>query len=162
MAGPVTYREENGIAWIAMDDGKANVVNPVFVEALDEALGKAEAANVRAVVLMGRPGYFSGGLDLKTLPLLPPAELQEALLRVFEVTMRLAAFPRPVVGLATGHTLAAGAVLLIATDWKIGCRGAFRFGLHEVNSSVHKCPLCELTGHRKARTLFQYTFQDLS
>jgi enoyl-CoA hydratase len=42
-------------------------------------------------------------------------------------------FPRPVVAAATGHALAAGAILLLASDSRIGARGDFKIGLNEVS-----------------------------
>jgi len=40
--------------------------------------------------------------------------------------------PRPLVAACTGHALAAGALLLLASDLRIGARGPFRIGLNEV------------------------------
>ena len=47
--------------------------------------------------------------------------------------LRLYGFPRPVVVACTGHALAAGAVLLLATDLRIGTSGDFKIGLNEVS-----------------------------
>jgi len=40
--------------------------------------------------------------------------------------------PQPVVVACTGHALAAGALLLLASDTRIGTAGAFKIGLNEV------------------------------
>src|SRR5262249_52732794 len=40
--------------------------------------------------------------------------------------------PRPVVAACTGHALAAGAILLLVADQRIGALGDFKIGLNEV------------------------------
>lgn len=83
------------------------------------------------VVLAGRPGVFSGGFDLKILG----AGGQEALdmLRSgFVLLHRLASFPRPIVVACTGHGLALGSFILLATDYRIGTAGNFKIGANEV------------------------------
>lgn len=132
MGERVTYEDRDGIVWIHMDDGKANVVNAAMLAELSEAFAKAEHESARAVVLAGRLGFFSAGLDLKTLPLLPPEELRQVVLDFGEMALRLVRFPRPVIALSCGHALAAGAVLMLACDWRVGCAGSFRYGLNEV------------------------------
>lgn len=46
---------------------------------------------------------------------------------------RLLMEPRPVVAACTGHALAAGALLLLACDHRIGADGDWRIGLNEVS-----------------------------
>jgi enoyl-CoA hydratase len=41
-------------------------------------------------------------------------------------------FPTPVVAACTGHALAAGALMLLAADVRIGAEGPFKVGLNEV------------------------------
>jgi enoyl-CoA hydratase len=47
--------------------------------------------------------------------------------------LRLYGFPLPVVVGCTGHALAAGAILLLASDCRIGAEGDFKIGLNEVS-----------------------------
>jgi enoyl-CoA hydratase len=148
MTDRVTYENKDGIGWIHMDDGKVNAVNGPLLDQLNTALDQAEGDEVSAVVLAGRLGYFSAGLDLKTLPTLEPAELRRVLLLFGTTTIRLASFPRPIVALSAGHTLAAGAVLLLCADYKIGCEGPFHYGLNEVTISIAMPTMvCELARH---------------
>lgn len=128
---PVSVLLENGIARIALDDGKANAINPRLLSGISAALDRAEQEQASGVVLHGRSGCLSGGLDLKTLPALPPEALREALSHFTEVMLRIFTFPRPVVVAATGHAIAGGAVLALAGDERFGADGAFRVGLNE-------------------------------
>lgn len=121
---------ENGIAHLNFDDGKANVLNAASLTALESALDEAKAG--KAVVFSGRPGTFSGGLDLKTLPTLPKGEFQSTLTQFSRFCHTLLTFPRPVVAAVTGHAIAGGTVLLLCCDHRIGEAGEFKIGLSEV------------------------------
>lgn len=127
------HSERRGrVALLRMDDGKANAIQGEFLEQLSAALDAFEADDgVRAVALAGRPGYFSAGLDLKTLPLLPRDEFRRVVLEYGRLMLRLHGFPKPVVGVVTGHALAGGCVLLLGCDHRIGAAGPFKIGLHE-------------------------------
>jgi enoyl-CoA hydratase len=123
---------EDAVARITLDDGKANVMSVPFFERLTEALDNAERDNARLVVFAGRPGMFSGGLDLKLMPTLSAAELG-TLSREFARTMlRIYTFPAPTVAALTGHAIAGGAIMALACDTRIGADGPFRFQVNEV------------------------------
>jgi enoyl-CoA hydratase len=113
-----------------MDDGKVNAVNDGLLDELEPALEQAQAQS-QAVVLSGRDGVFSGGFDLGVLGGGGPraAALVERGGRLAE---RLYTSPVPVVAACTGHAVALGAVLLLATDVRVGARGAYSVGLNEV------------------------------
>jgi enoyl-CoA hydratase len=127
----VTYEAQpDGVALITMDDGKVNAVGLPLLAAVDDALDRAEAEG-RAIVLMGRPRTFSAGFDMATMT----GGLEgarELLVAGAHLLMRLYGFPRPVVAACTGHALAAGALLLLACDTRVGARGPFKIGLNEV------------------------------
>lgn len=125
----VTWDIQDDIATIVMDDGKANAMNAPFLEALIHALQQTRTA--QAVVISGRSGFFSGGLDLKTLPGLSPDQFQ-ATIDTFERLIRLVLeYPVPTVAAVAGHALAGGAVLLLACDQAIAGSGAYKIGLNE-------------------------------
>ena len=67
MSGPVTYRRDESIAVITMDDGKVNALGPTMQQALNEALDNADRDDVGAVVIAGNHRVFSAGFDLKIL-----------------------------------------------------------------------------------------------
>jgi enoyl-CoA hydratase len=60
MSDTVTYRLENNIATITMDDGKANVLSTSMIEQINNAFNQAENDGA-IVVFTGREGIFSGG-----------------------------------------------------------------------------------------------------
>ena len=127
----VTYRAADGIATIAMDDGRKNVLSPDMFAALAAALDRAEAE--RAVVLLtGRAhDVFSAGFDLTVLR--AGGDAAARMVRTgFELAERMLAFPTPVVVACTGHALAMGAFLMLAADYRLGATGAYKIGVTEV------------------------------
>ncbi len=128
---PVSVRAEGQVAVIDWDDGKANAIGPDAVAHLLAAFDRVEADAADAVVLTGRPGRFSAGFDLKVMQE-SPAAARDLLAAGVDLFMRMYLFPRPVVTACTGHAIAAGAIVLMSTDLRIGTRGEFKIGLPEV------------------------------
>jgi enoyl-CoA hydratase len=140
MGTPVSYHLAGSVAAITMDDGKANVLSPAMLAALNAALDRAEAdaaaggagpAAGCAVLLAGRPGIFSGGFDLSVIRDGGPA-VGQMVTAGFELAARILAFPLPVVIACTGHAVAMGAFLLLAGDYRVGAAGPFRITANEV------------------------------
>lgn len=129
MAQPVTYDLADGIATIAMDDGKVNALSVGMLRAVDAALSQARSDDA-VVVLTGRPARFSAGFDLRAMN--TPAEALEMVRGGFELAERLLAHPRPVVVACTGHAIAMGAFLLLCGDHRVGADGDFRITANEV------------------------------
>ena len=119
---------EDGVAVLTMDDGKVNALTVEVFAALDVALDAC--ADDAAVVLCGRDGVFSAGLD-RALLAGEPADLQRLAVALTRTTMRLWTEPRPVVAAATGHAIAAGTILALACDHVVAAVGDFRWGLNE-------------------------------
>ena len=129
--GKISYSIENGIARITMDDGKANSMNWEFFEAMHKCLDQAEGDCAKALVITGRKGFFSGGLDLKLRPTLPKSELA-VFSRTFARTMlRIFAFPIPTIAALSGHAVAGGAVLTFACDLRFAVNGNYRIQMNE-------------------------------
>ena len=126
----VTVSLVGSVALVRIDDGKVNAMDPGLLDSLWGALDTAEA-HAEAVVLAGRPGVFSAGLDLNVVRTSTRAAW-DLLHKGSEIFLRLAEFPRPVVAACTGHALAAGAVILLCCDVRIGAAGDFKIGLNEV------------------------------
>ena len=130
----LTYRQEGEVAVLTLDDGKANALGHELMDALNDALNRVEQ-EAQAVVIQGRPGRFSAGFDLKELTRGP--EASAALVgKGARLLLRLFRFPMPVVAACTGHAVAGGALLLLATDTRIGVRGDFRYVLNETAIGV--------------------------
>src|SRR5436190_23058309 len=132
MTDRISYAVDGNVARITLDDGKVNAMSLPFFEALGAALNRAEREKPGAVVITGRPGYFSAGLDLKLMPTLAPDELQRMLLSFGRTMLRVFTFPIPTVAALTGHAIAGGAMLAFACDLRLMAEGPFRLHLNEV------------------------------
>ena len=127
----VRYELVDKVAVVTLDDGKANALSREVIDGLNQFLDRAER-EAAAVLLVGRDRRLSGGFDLNTMTSDPEAA-RKLVTAGAELMLRLYGFPRPVVVACTGHALAAGAVLLLATDLRIGVSGDFKIGLNEVS-----------------------------
>jgi enoyl-CoA hydratase len=130
----ISYRLDDTIATITIDDGKVNVLSLPLLTEVNAALDRAEQDQA-VVVLAGREGVFSAGFDLPVLRAGGPDAL--AMLRAgFETAARLLAFPRPVVIACTGHAVAMGVFLLLSGDFRVGATGPFKITANEVAIGV--------------------------
>jgi enoyl-CoA hydratase len=130
----VSYTLVDGIATIAMDDGKANALSRVMLEQLGAAFDRAQT-EAQAVALIGREGRFCAGFDLREMMAGPDSA--RALVELGgHFLMRVYEMPLPVVIGCTGHALAAGALLVATGDSRIGAQGVFKIGLNEVATGI--------------------------
>src|SRR5688572_28155075 len=114
-----------------MDDGKANALSQPMIDALREALARAEK-EASAMVLAGRPDRFCAGFDLKVM-LASPQSAAALLTAGADLLLSLYGSPIPIVMACTGHALAGGALVVLTGDYRIGTAGAFKIGLNEVS-----------------------------
>jgi enoyl-CoA hydratase len=126
------YEVDGKVARIVLDDGKANAMSVPFFAELAALLDRAESEGAGALVLAGRAGMFSGGLDLKLLPTLDREGLRELSATFARTMLRVFTLPVPTVAAITGHAIAGGAVLAYACDRRYGVDGRFRLQLNEV------------------------------
>ena len=129
MTDPLTCTVEDGVAVVRLDDGKVNVVSHRLLELLHAALDTARA-EAGAVAIIGREGKLSAGFDLTEMT----AGVEQARDLVGaggRFLMRLYGHPQPVVVAVTGHALAAGALLVLSCDTRIGAEGPSKIGLNE-------------------------------
>jgi len=123
-----TLRDE--VALVSLDDGKANALSPDLLDAIHGALDRAEK-EAGAVAIVGRPGRFCAGFDLKVMRSGGPEAARDLVTRGGEIFLRFLEFPLPIVVGCTGHALAAGAIALLVADYRVGAQGAFQIGLNE-------------------------------
>ncbi len=128
-AAPVTCSIEDGVAVLRLDDGKVNVVSDRVIELLTGFLDDA-VRDARAVAIIGRPGKLSAGVDLTEMT--AGIERTRALVGAGgRLLMRIYGHPQPVVVAVTGHALAAGALLTLSCDTRIGADTDAKIGLNE-------------------------------
>jgi enoyl-CoA hydratase/carnithine racemase len=148
---PLTTTIEDGVAVLRFDDGKVNALSLAVIDAFEAALDRAEA-EARAVCIVGREGKLSAGFDLSIMTGRRDAA-RELVTRGGELLVRLYLHPQPVVVAVTGHALAAGALLVLACDVRIGADVPAKIGLNETSIGM-PLPLfaTELARDRLSRT----------
>lgn len=133
MSDLVRYEVRDRIAHVTIDNGKANALSPDVLAALDDAVTRAEAGGpdeVGVLLVAGRAGLLSGGFDLDVMRS-GPAAAGAMVTAGGALLARLYGSPVPVVVACGGHAIAAGALLLLGADERIGAAGSFRIGLVE-------------------------------
>jgi enoyl-CoA hydratase len=129
----VQYDVRERVAHVTIANGKANALSPDVLAGLGDALSRAEDAGeseVGALLITGAPGMFSGGFDLEVMRS-GPAAAGKLVTDGGELFARMYGSSLPVVVACSGHAIAAGALLLLGADGRIGAQGPFRIGLIE-------------------------------
>jgi len=134
----VTLERHPPIRRVHFNNGKRNVLTPEAIAALTEAL--APDAEAPVVILSGRPDGFSAGLDNATLA--ASAREREGLLAAMaELLVSTLLGPTRVVAICEGHAVAAGAMMLLVSDVRLGVPGSHKLGFTEPGLGM---PLPEL------------------
>lgn len=109
-----------GVVFILTLQGGENRFNRPFVDAFNQALDEVEASSgPAALVTTGQDKFYSNGLDLSWMAGDGAAEGFGFVRSVMKLLGRLLAFPMPTAAAINGHAFAAGAMLVLAHDYRI-------------------------------------------
>ncbi len=108
-----------------------NALDPTLIATLRDEV-KAAGKVARAVVLSGRAGMFTAGLDVPALLELDRPTMGAVWEDFIDLMRTIATSDVPVVAAITGHSPAGGAVLAVFCDYRIMADGKFTIGLNEV------------------------------
>jgi enoyl-CoA hydratase len=122
--------EATGVLTLTMDDGSRNALGPDAFDAISAAFTGA-GDDVRAIVIGGREGVLTAGLDVKFMASAGRDGVRDLLGRFGRTWMQVWTDPRPTVLAATGHCLAAGTMLSMACDHAVAAEGDWAWGLTE-------------------------------
>ncbi len=123
----------DAVAVLHVDDGKVNALSFELIAAIKDAVEAADADDaVGAVVIHGREGKFSAGFDLRVMKAGDMAETVRLVADGGDLVRMLYGCGVPVVAACTGHALAAGALMLLGCDVRIGADVSAKIGLNEV------------------------------
>ncbi|MFL5887865.1 MAG: enoyl-CoA hydratase/isomerase family protein [Solirubrobacteraceae bacterium] len=131
----VSIEEHDDVAVVRVDRPPANAMDPGLLADAVAATEDIAAAEPAAVVLTGRPGFFSAGADLKVVPTLD-ADGQRAMVDgINGLCMAWYGLPRPVVCAVNGHAIAGGLVFALCADYRVAAADG-RYGLTELRAGV--------------------------
>lgn len=129
----VRVETDGDVLIVHLDDGKANALSADVITAISAAIDRAESDDsIGAVVLHGRPGRFCAGFDLSVMRGGDIGAVVSLVSDGGELVRRLYGSSVPVVAASTGHALAAGALILLGCDVRIGADVDCKIGLNEV------------------------------
>lgn len=135
-AKTIVVETEGPVTLLRIARPPANAIDLALIREMELMLEEVEAARPSALVLTGSGSFFSGGLDLKTVPTDPPEQQQALLLAINRMIARLYGLPMPVVAAVNGHSVAAGFILTLTADYRVGPAGSAKFGLTEARVGI--------------------------
>lgn len=129
MSLDLTYHDSTAV--ITMDDGKVNALDNAWFRTMLAHLDAVEASDATGLILVGRAGIFSGGLNIKWLPTMNKLDMTE-FGQLFGGTLkRLYQFPKPTIAAVSGHAIAGGCLLACACDVRLAVQGKFKIAMNE-------------------------------
>lgn len=128
----LSYHIENNRATITMDDGKANAMDFNCFEEMNSALTEIESSGSQVLIIKGRQGFFSGGLDVKLMSTLAPHDIDKLAETFARTILRVFLYPIPTIAVCTGHAIAGGGILAFACDRRYAINGNYRLQMNEV------------------------------
>ena len=126
---PIRYSLQEDVAVLHFNDGGSNALTESSIISFNDGLDRADH-EARAVLLLGRSGCLSHGFALDAMVGQPEA-IRAVVRSGAELLMRMYMYPLPLVIGCTGDACAAGALLLLCGDYRVGTQGRHRIGLDE-------------------------------
>ena len=122
------------IGIISIDRAPVNAINHDLILELKNALDSfKQNESISGVILEGREGIFSAGLDITYL-FPKDREYIERFWKDFSsILINMFSFPKPLYSSISGHCPAGGTVMVIMTDYRIMADGKYVIGLNEVD-----------------------------
>ena len=137
----ISHKIINNIAYIEINDGKANVFNKDSANALINTLNTvAESEDIKATILCPAGDKFCAGYDLTVMQ--KNKEERDAMVAAgFNMLYHLYSHPLPLIAMCNGHAIGLGAFILLCCDTRIGIEGDYKIGLPETAGGMPFPPL---------------------
>jgi 3,2-trans-enoyl-CoA isomerase len=150
--------DHDAVRELRLNRPPVNALTTELLVALREPIEQAPSNGVRALILSGSPGRFSGGLDVPALLKLDHAGIAMLWRELYALLRAIARSPIPIIAAITGHAPAGGTVLGLFCDGRVMAEGDYKIGLNEVQVGIPLPPvilaaLQRLVGARVAEQL---------
>lgn len=121
------------IAVLQLDRGRSNAINAEMVAELSQMIKNIDRDdNIAGLILTGKEGFFSAGLDLIELYNYDESAIRQFWIDFLNLVKVMVAFRKPMVAAISGHSPAGGCVLAICSDYRVMSEGKYIIGLNEV------------------------------
>ena len=131
----VSLDRSEAVTVMTIDRPPANALNVELVEELVGVLEEIALAPPRALVVSGRAGFFSAGVDLKAIPSHGPERQRRMVSDINRFVVASYGLTCPTVAAVTGHAIAGGMVIALTLDVRIASTEG-RYGLTEIKVGV--------------------------
>jgi enoyl-CoA hydratase/carnithine racemase len=134
----ITYRVDDGVAIIELNDPPANTYSYEMMQQLDRVILSARMDESAQVIVITGSGekFFCAGANINMLTSVTPEFKYYFCLHANETLSRLEATPKLVVAAINGHCVGGGLEVAMAADLRFARRGAGKLGLPEVSLGV--------------------------
>lgn len=129
----VTIKREGAVASVTLSRGKVNALNEAVITELQAAFEELEAdESVRALILTGTGKFFSFGFDIPEFFHYSREDFTRYLRKFADLYRHLFLYPKPVVAVLNGHTIAGACMLATACDARLMVGSAAKISLNEI------------------------------
>jgi 3,2-trans-enoyl-CoA isomerase len=121
------------LAVVTLDRGRSNPINQQMIIDLLACFKELEADdNVGGVIITGKPGFFSSGIDLMEAYDYDEEQIKQFWTDFLALPGALSSFKKPLVGALNGHSPAGGCIIALCCDYRVMVEGQFIIGLNEI------------------------------
>ena len=129
----INVKIKDKIAVLSLDRGRSNAINSEMVLELHQMIRNIENDDsIAGLILTGKDGFFSAGLDLIELYDYDETQIKEFWIEFLSLVTSMVSFKKPMIAAISGHSPAGGCVLAICCDYRVMAEGKFIIGLNEV------------------------------
>jgi enoyl-CoA hydratase len=131
----VSVETSDAVTVVRIDRPPANAMSLELLDELVAVFEQLAAGAPKALVIAGRAGFFSAGVDLKAVPTYGPDEQRRMVTGINRMVLATYGLSCPVIAAVTGHAIAGGLVLALCADLRIASLEG-RYGLTEIKVGV--------------------------
>ncbi len=124
---------KDSIAYVTLNRGRSNAINAeLCAELMDMITNIGQEEQTAGLVLTGKEGFFSAGLDLIELYEYNESQIRSFWYDFLALVSGLVGFRKPFVSAINGHAPAGGCVMALCSDYRVMTEGNFIIGLNEI------------------------------
>lgn len=161
MPSPLNYQRKRNAVLLQIDHGSSNAFDFELIESFNRCLDEIDKN--KSLVIIGNGRFFSSGLNLVEMQKLNSQNFEDLINQFQDLLFRILNYPKTVIALINGHSVAGGFILSCACDIRFINGTNFKMGMNDKQMSISLPPipmaiLNTVFGSRLNRILNQYEF----